>query len=412
MSARLLAALLTVALLALACDRSEDETVEVTVDGSPVASPTSTATATATPRAPSTVVPTPSATPDPDTLDPDDLSGFTPPVPGACLPYADSLMPNAPRLYRNGVHEGVDIYPGYACAYVELNTPALAMYDGVVVRADLGYVEITPEQVTEFAARTARQGYTDPETLDIYRGRQVWIDHGSGVVARYAHLASIADGIEVGVEVTQGQVVGGLGESGSRRARPSRCSRRGRTSTSTTRCASATRSSATGSRLTSCEGSTSGCSATPRWPRRTGRRRRCSACTRSGRATRSQSIAEQFDVHRRPRARGLEQRRAHRLRRATNSRKGCWVRVPGIARRHHPRGGTGRDARRDRRSVRGERRLDRVVPGERPLEPQPAAGRRDDPRAGRPPRHPRDGADRRSPRELVHQGERWEPTSL
>ena len=215
MSARLLAALLTVALLAFACDRSEDETVEVTVDGSPVASPTSTATATATPRAPSTVVPTPSATPDPDTLDPDDLSGFTPPVPGACLPYADSLMPNAPRLYRNGVHEGVDIYPGYACAQVELNTPALAMYDGVLVRADLDYVEITPEQVTEFAARTARQGYTDPETLDIYRGRQVWIDHGSGVVARYAHLASIADGIEVGVEVTQGQVVGGLGESGT-----------------------------------------------------------------------------------------------------------------------------------------------------------------------------------------------------
>lgn len=215
MSARLLAALLTLALFALACDRSEDETVEVTVDGSPVPSETPTATATAPPRTASMLVRRPEATPDPDVLDPDNLAGFTHPVAGACLPYADSLMPNWPRAYRNGVHEGVDIYPGYACAHVELNTPALAMYDGVVVRADLDYVDITVEQIRDFAAQTARDGYTAPEILDVYRGRQVWIDHGSGVVARYAHLESIADGIEVGVQVTQGQHVGGLGESGT-----------------------------------------------------------------------------------------------------------------------------------------------------------------------------------------------------
>ncbi|MYD66119.1 MAG: M23 family metallopeptidase, partial [Chloroflexi bacterium] len=217
MSARWLAAVLALALLALACTRSENEDVAVSVDGTPLPPPGATATPapTAPPRDPAKLVQRPAETPEADALDPDNLSGFTHPVEGACLPFTDLLMPNAPRLYRNGVHEGVDIYPGYACAYVEEGTPILAVYDGEVIRSDLDYVDITLQQVEELAARTARQGYSDPETLDIYRGRQVWIDHGSGVVSRYAHLASIAEGIEVGVRVRQGQVIGGMGESGT-----------------------------------------------------------------------------------------------------------------------------------------------------------------------------------------------------
>ena len=73
----------------------------------------------------------------------------------------------------------------------------------------------TIEQISEFSRRTADQGYTDEPTLDIYRGRQIWIDHGNGVVTRYAHLGVIAEGIEEGVEVEQGQVIGGVGESGT-----------------------------------------------------------------------------------------------------------------------------------------------------------------------------------------------------
>lgn len=217
MSARWLVAVLGLALLVLSCTRSENEEVDVSVDGTPISpsAPSETATASPTPRDPAMLVEKPRETPEADTLDPDNLSGFTHPVEGACLPFTDRLMPNAPRLYRNGVHEGVDIYPGYACAYVEEGTPILAVYDGEVIRSDLDYVDITLQQVEELAARTARQGYSDPETLDIYRGRQVWIDHGSGVVSRYAHLASIAEGIEVGVRVRQGQVIGGMGESGT-----------------------------------------------------------------------------------------------------------------------------------------------------------------------------------------------------
>ena len=209
------AALLVLTVLALACGRSGNASVEVTADGSPIptATPTPTTTETTEPTPTPTATPTP--TPEAVRLDLEDLRGFVHPVPGACLPFADQLMPNAPRLYRNGVHEGVDIYPGYACAYVERGTPVVAMFDGVVLRADLDYVEITLDQVNELAARTAAQGYSDPESLDIYRGRQVWIDHGQGVVTRYAHLGSIADGIEVGVEVTVGQEIGGIGESGT-----------------------------------------------------------------------------------------------------------------------------------------------------------------------------------------------------
>ncbi len=217
MNARWLATVLAIAVVLLACTRSENEEVAVSVDGTPIPPPGSTATPTPTtpPRDPAKLVQRPTETPEPDALDPDNLTGFTHPVEGACLPFTYLLMPNAPRLYRNGVHEGVDIYPGYACAHVEEGTPILAVYAGEVIRADLDYVDITPQQIEELAARTARQGYSDPETLDIYRGRQVWIDHGSGVVSRYAHLASIAEGIEVGVEVRQGQVIGGMGESGT-----------------------------------------------------------------------------------------------------------------------------------------------------------------------------------------------------
>ena len=207
--------LIAAALLAAACGRSDDRGVIVTVAGSPAPLPASTAEATPTIEGFSRPAPTPSATAATVSLDPGDLRGFVQPVAGACLPPADRLMPNAPRAYRNGIHEGVDIYDGHACAPVAEGTPVLAMYGGVVVRADLDYEDVTPEQVAALAARTERQGYSDPDTLDAYRGRQVWIDHGGGVVTRYAHLASIATGIEAGAAVARGQPIGGVGESGT-----------------------------------------------------------------------------------------------------------------------------------------------------------------------------------------------------
>ena len=167
--------LVIVAIVSAGClGGGDDGEVEVTVNGTPLTTPTAGSTnPTATPRPTATLEPVdpPPLTSD---LDPEGLEGFIVPILGACMPSRDAVLPNAPRAYRNGVHEGVDFYHGDVCAAVTLDLAIIAMYDGVVVRADLDYVDITAAQVTELAARTAEQGFSDPETLDIYRGRQVW----------------------------------------------------------------------------------------------------------------------------------------------------------------------------------------------------------------------------------------------
>jgi murein DD-endopeptidase MepM/ murein hydrolase activator NlpD len=206
-----------------ACGGSDELTTpHISVSGaeltpSPTPSPVATATRTPESAATATATATPSgepaaaATP---VLDPR-LAGFTIPIAGACLPSHDGVMPNAPRVYRNGVHEGVDFYNGDSCTGIALGTPIVAMRDGVVTRADHGYEELTLELLEELSARTQAQGYSDPDTLDVYRGRQVWIDHGAGVVTRYCHLSEIAAGTHVGQHVDRGQLVAYVGESGT-----------------------------------------------------------------------------------------------------------------------------------------------------------------------------------------------------
>lgn len=171
--------------------------------------PTPAAAPAASAPSPTPQAPTPTATPEPV------LTGFVYPLEGACLPSSDNLMPNAPRPYRAGIHEGIDFYPGFACQAGGEGAPVLAAKDGVVIRADWDFVEMTPQELDELLTRSQTQGYTDAEALDRFRGRQVWIDHGGGVVTRYAHLGAIAPGIDVGVQVTAGQVVGYVGNSGT-----------------------------------------------------------------------------------------------------------------------------------------------------------------------------------------------------
>jgi murein DD-endopeptidase MepM/ murein hydrolase activator NlpD len=171
---------------------------------------------TATPTAEPTLTTVPfTPTPPISDLDPNDPTGFVFPHEGACLPSRDEVMPNAPRVYRNGFHEGVDFYHGDVCTEIFRGLPVRAMYDGVVVRAMHDYLDITSDVVATLTARTQEQGFTDPEALDIYRGRQVWIDHGNGVVTRYCHLDSIEESIAVGVAVRQGDAIGGVGDSGT-----------------------------------------------------------------------------------------------------------------------------------------------------------------------------------------------------
>jgi murein DD-endopeptidase MepM/ murein hydrolase activator NlpD len=140
---------------------------------------------------------------------------MTMPLAGACLPIDDNQMPNAPREYRNGVHEGVDFFTGFACIDVPIGAPVLAAHGGTVVRADHQYRQLTQKQIDDLIALTVELGYTDPGTLDKFRGRQVWVDHGDGVVTRYCHLSGIPDEIQVGTGVSAGQTVGLVGDSGT-----------------------------------------------------------------------------------------------------------------------------------------------------------------------------------------------------
>jgi murein DD-endopeptidase MepM/ murein hydrolase activator NlpD len=143
------------------------------------------------------------------------LRGLQMPIEGATLTSRDFQMPGAPRHYRLGIHEGMDFY-GYTVGVpVDRSTPVRAVADGVVIRALVDYEPLSAGQAEAWAAESRRLGYTPPDVLDGYRGMQVWIDHGQGIVSRYAHLSSIAPGIVEGVAVTRGQIIATVGNSGT-----------------------------------------------------------------------------------------------------------------------------------------------------------------------------------------------------
>jgi murein DD-endopeptidase MepM/ murein hydrolase activator NlpD len=158
----------------------------------------------------------PSATARPTEAPPDPrLRGFTMPIAGACLPTVERLMPNAAREYRAGVHEGVDFYTGFNCVDVPAGHPVIAAKEGTVIRADTEFVEMTLEELNAILGRTQAQGYTDAAALDRFRGRQVWIAHGDGIVTRYCHLAGIDPAIHDGSIVGRGETIGSVGDSGT-----------------------------------------------------------------------------------------------------------------------------------------------------------------------------------------------------
>lgn len=176
--------------------------------------PTGVPASTATPLTPATPARTATAT---ATVSPQVVAarlGFVMPVKGAHVPEWLDLVPGAARNYRSGVHEGVDFGYNSVGVTVLVGTPVLAAGDGVVVRADLNHRELSRGEMEQLLARSAKQGYTSAADLDMLRGRQVWIDHGQGVVTRYAHLDRIAPGIKAGVSVTRGQLVAYVGRSG------------------------------------------------------------------------------------------------------------------------------------------------------------------------------------------------------
>ena len=131
---------------------------------------------------------------------------FLVPIEGADAPDDPRLMPGAARDYRAGIHEGVDFA-------APSGTPVVAAAGGKVLRADTSFLDWTREQQDIALYEALTLGYTPAATLDRIRGRQVWIDHGKGVVTRYAHLSAV-EPLSVGQIVEAGTPIGAVGSSG------------------------------------------------------------------------------------------------------------------------------------------------------------------------------------------------------
>ncbi|MEP6694858.1 MAG: peptidoglycan DD-metalloendopeptidase family protein, partial [Chloroflexota bacterium] len=135
------------------------------------------------------------------------LTGFAVPV-GYELPDDPDLLPGSAREYRGGFHEGID-FP------LAFDMPVVAAKGGTIIRVDSDYVEWSAEDQLAGEDQGYKLGFTPETILDRLRGRQIWIDHGYGVVTRYAHLQSV-ELFSVGQIVEQGTVIGRVGNSGTK----------------------------------------------------------------------------------------------------------------------------------------------------------------------------------------------------
>ena len=134
------------------------------------------------------------------------VTGLVLPIEGAGVPEDPDLQPNAARGYRAGWHEGIDFA-------VPRGSAVLAAAAGTVARIDRDYTDLSTTDREQALADARALGYTPEATLDRIRGRQVWIDHGGGLVTRYAHLDAVAP-LAVGERVERGQPVGVVGSTG------------------------------------------------------------------------------------------------------------------------------------------------------------------------------------------------------
>lgn len=168
----------------------------------------------------SSISPTPIAAANPHMIENDSFS-YLPdnlllePCPGISYPKSSKLIPNAPRTYRSGTHRGIDFPAPYG-------SRIRAVEDGVVIRADHYYMEVTNEFRKSLLKKASQIGRTPSDVFEhILFGRAVFIDHGINLIdgkrliSIYAHMSEIAGGINVGVSVKRGQTLGKVGNSGT-----------------------------------------------------------------------------------------------------------------------------------------------------------------------------------------------------
>ena len=139
-------------------------------------------------------------------------------VPSDCEPVPldrASALPNAPRPYRSGTHQGID----FGCP--ARGHPAVAALAGRVVVAVGDFEDPTPLEWNQLLDTASAIGATPPYTLVMLYGNHMAVDHGiidgvGHVVSLYAHLDGLEPGIRPGLSVEAGQRLGTIGNSGTR----------------------------------------------------------------------------------------------------------------------------------------------------------------------------------------------------
>lgn len=132
------------------------------------------------------------------------------------VPDQQLLLPNAPRAYRNGTHRGIDFY-------VNWGSSVRAVADGVIIRADHNYQEMSADFRLDLLNDTKILGRTPSDVFEhLLLGQAIYIDHGFDLVSGYravtiyAHLSHIRSDMQIGTIVRRGQEIGKSGNSGTK----------------------------------------------------------------------------------------------------------------------------------------------------------------------------------------------------
>jgi murein DD-endopeptidase MepM/ murein hydrolase activator NlpD len=145
------------------------------------------------------------------------------PIHHSRLPYHPGVWPGARRLYRYGVHKGVDFFYDTGCGIaVKTGTPVCAAADGKIIRIDNNFKDLSEKQYAQIMKECVRSHNTSDRNEDLLRGCQVWIDHGNGLITKYAHLDHVNSKLHKGDLVKCGNVVGYVGVSGTGENLPGR----------------------------------------------------------------------------------------------------------------------------------------------------------------------------------------------
>ncbi len=148
------------------------------------------------------------------------LAMLSMPIKGMRLPGHAGVFPGARRLYRHGVHEGLDFFNDRG--HVAMNTPVLAAGPGKIIRADANFSDMTRSTFNRVMNDCVVEHRTSDSNEDLFRGCQVWVDHGDNLITRYAHLNKINPNIKVGQTVRPGDLIGFVGVSGTGQNLPGR----------------------------------------------------------------------------------------------------------------------------------------------------------------------------------------------